>query len=77
MAYLNSGWESTDGGELVLYKNSEDQTGIQVTPFLGSLMVFLREEFPHEVLAVGRDRYAIVGWFRVNASIGGVIDPPR
>lgn len=35
---------------------------------LGTLVVFLSEEFEHEVLPAKRDRYSIAGWFRVNPS---------
>jgi len=48
-----------------------------VLPQLGTLVVFLSEEFPHEVLAAQRDRYSIAGWFRVNSSTAQQIDPPR
>ncbi len=77
VAYLNSGWDSADGGELVLYKDADDQEGIKVTPLMGTLAVFLSEEFPHEVLPAKRDRYAIAGWYRVNTSTADRIDPPR
>ncbi|MEZ5488866.1 MAG: 2OG-Fe(II) oxygenase [Gammaproteobacteria bacterium] len=74
--YLNPGWTSEDGGELVIYKNDDDLDGIRVTPLLGSLVVFLSEEFPHEVLPAARDRYAIAGWYRVNSSVFDKVDPP-
>lgn len=77
VVYLNPGWQADDGGELVLYRDSTDQEGIRVTPLMGTVVVFLSEEFPHEVLPAQRDRYSIAGWFRVNTSLGGAIDPPR
>ncbi|TGD74834.1 2OG-Fe(II) oxygenase [Mangrovimicrobium sediminis] len=77
VAYLNPGWQPDEKGELVLYRDGEDQEGIRVVPALGSVVVFLSEDFPHEVLPAARDRYSIAGWFRVNTSIGGRIDPPR
>lgn len=76
VVYLNPGWGPDDGGELVLYRSDEDREGIKVTPALGTVVVFLSEDFPHEVLPASRDRYSIAGWFRVNTSIGGRIDPP-
>jgi len=76
VAYFNSNWTSSDGGELVLYKNEDDREGIKVFPLLGTLVVFLSEEFPHEVLPAKRDRYSIAGWFRVNASRENMVDPP-
>ncbi|MFT4671845.1 MAG: SM-20-related protein [Pseudohongiellaceae bacterium] len=75
--YLNSGWTAADGGELVLYENDQDLDGIKVTPLLGTLVVFLSEEFAHEVLPANRDRYCVAGWFRVNGSVSTKVDPPR
>lgn len=77
VVYLNPGWQHDDGGELVLYRDESDAEGIRVTPLMGTVVVFLSEEFPHKVLAAQRDRYSIAGWFRVNSSLAGVIDPPR
>ncbi|TNF88218.1 MAG: 2OG-Fe(II) oxygenase [Gammaproteobacteria bacterium] len=74
--YLNPEWLPEDGGELVLYRNQQDRDGIRVTPVLGTLVVFLSEEFPHEVLVSNQDRYSIAGWFRVNCSIENRPDPP-
>lgn len=76
VAYLNADWAVPDGGELVLYSNDHDREGIRVVPLMGTLVVFLSEEFPHEVLPASRDRYSIAGWYRVNASINGRLDPP-
>lgn len=39
-------------------------------------MLFLSEEFPHEVLPASRERYSIAGWFRVNGNGAGRVDPP-
>ncbi len=72
--YLNPGWLPDDGGELLLNLNSKEQ--IRITPNYGTLVTFLSEEFPHEVLATKRDRYSIAGWFRVNGSTPDKVDPP-
>ncbi|KUI97177.1 2OG-Fe(II) oxygenase [Vibrio sp. MEBiC08052] len=77
VTYLNPDWCHTDGGELVLYRDDVDQEGISVVPLYGTIVVFLSEEFPHEVRPALRDRYSIAGWFRVNTSINNRIDPPR
>lgn len=75
--YLNPNWQSNDGGELIVYDpNDHDHILKTVTPSFGTLVVFLSEEFPHEVLAAERTRYSIAGWFRVNNSIFNRIDPP-
>jgi len=76
VVYFNTGWTSADGGELVIYKDDYDQDGIKVVPLLGTLVTFLSEEFPHEVLPANRDRYSIAGWFRVNTSVTAKVDPP-
>jgi SM-20-related protein len=76
--YLNPGWQPDDGGELVLYpRDSEIHEPIKVTPSFGTLVCFLSEEFPHEVLPAKRQRYSIAGWFRVNTSTASRVDPPR
>lgn len=77
VTYLNPDWQEDDGGHLVLYKDSNDTTGIKILPKLGTVVVFLSEEFPHEVLPASRCRNSIAGWFRVNGSIGDTIDPPQ
>lgn len=77
VVYLNPSWTLDDGGELVLYTDEHDRTGVKVTPALGTVAVFLSEEFPHEVLPAMRDRYSIAGWFRVNCSTADKVDPPR
>lgn len=77
VTYLNPGWTNTDGGELVLYKNDHDHNGTKVVPLYGTVVAFLSEEFPHEVLPAHRDRYSVAGWFRVNTTVNGRIDPPR
>jgi SM-20-related protein len=75
VVYLNQHWAPSDGGELVMYdKNSStssvvDNSKITVIPSFGTIVVFLSEEFPHEVLPAKRDRYSIAGWFRLNSSI--------
>lgn len=76
VAYFNSHWTSSDGGELVIYKDDYDKDGIKVAPLFGTLVTFLSEEFPHEVLPVNRDRYSIAGWFRLNTSSASKVDPP-
>jgi len=60
----------------VLYAHEYDHEGIKVVPLFGTIVVFLSEEFPHEVLPARRDRFSVAGWFRVNASINNKIDPP-
>ena len=77
VTYLNPAWGHDDGGELVLYQDEHDHEGIKVVPLYGTVVIFLSEEFPHEVLPAQRDRYSVAGWFRVNTSINNKIDPPQ
>lgn len=82
VVYLNQNWSADDGGELVIYDEAtstssiNDKGKITVTPSFGTIVVFLSEEFPHEVLPAKCDRYSIAGWFRLNSSITNNIDPP-
>lgn len=76
VVYLNPDWQECDGGELVLYRDEDDHTGIRVIPSLGTVVTFLSEEFPHEVLPARGDRYSIAGWFRVNTTHTNRADPP-
>ncbi|WP_115717030.1 2OG-Fe(II) oxygenase [Gallaecimonas mangrovi] len=63
VTYLNAWWPEGAGGELAVY-NSGDTLLTKVTPEPGTLVCFLSEAFPHEVLPAGDDRYSIAGWFR-------------
>ncbi|OEY65641.1 2OG-Fe(II) oxygenase [Marinobacter sp. X15-166B] len=74
--YLNPDWMPDDGGELALYHGERGQQLLKVTPSMGTLVTFLSEDFPHEVLPAKRDRYAIAGWFRVNTTSAERADPP-
>lgn len=77
VVYLNPDWQLADGGELVLYTGDDAGASLKVLPGLGTVVLFLSEEFPHEVLPASRDRYSIAGWFRVNQSTAERVDPPR
>ena len=77
VVYLNPDWKHTDGGELVLYQDQTQVEILRVVPNFGTVVAFLSEDFPHEVLPATRDRYSIAGWFRVNSSAGDKVDPPR
>ncbi|HPE60651.1 MAG: 2OG-Fe(II) oxygenase [Thiothrix sp.] len=88
--YLNPDWQDGDGGELVVHAPRPEQaarlpglalpaTGtelVRVQPLAGTLVVFLSEVFPHEVLPVHKPRYSVTGWFRINNSSTQQADPP-
>lgn len=64
--YLNPDWDTQSGGELLIYNGGSGEVVATVYPEFGRLVVFLSEEFPHEVLPAVRDRHSLAGWFRVN-----------
>ena len=76
VVYLNPDWTPDDGGELIIYTGESDYSTVTITPGFGTIVVFLSEEFPHEVLKTNRDRYSIAGWFRLNSSSMVRADPP-
>jgi len=63
--YLNDEWDEADGGELLIYGN-EEKLLATVMPKANTLVVFLSDKFPHEVLPTKRKRYSIAGWYRVD-----------
>ena len=63
--YLNDDWLDDAGGELVVY--AEDNSGEVVTrvqPRAGTMVCFLSDRFPHEVLPATRERFSLTGWLR-------------
>ncbi len=61
--YLNEGWEPADGGELLLHPEGEARPAT-ILPAGGTLVCFLSERMPHEVLTARRLRLSLTGWFR-------------
>ncbi len=59
--YLNSSWQDTEGGELVIY-DREGKTLKKVTPAPGLMVCFLSHDFPHEVLTCQKERRSLTGW---------------
>ncbi len=63
--YLNEAWSEADGGELRLYLEAGPRAPcVDVVPHGGTLVVFLSDRFPHEVLPARRERLSLAGWFR-------------
>lgn len=76
--YLNDDWHDEAGGEIVLYDEYDHDMEIgRFAPTFGRMLIFLSEAFPHEVLLAKQTRHSIAGWFRVNNSIMGAIDPDQ
>jgi SM-20-related protein len=67
--YLNQNWNNNNGGELLLFDKDTGSILKTIYPKNGRLVLFLSEEFPHEVRLTKQTRYSITGWFRVNESI--------
>jgi SM-20-related protein len=66
--YLNEDWHACDGGELVVFDPSGNKIIATVNPTFGTMIIFLSESFPHEVLISHATRRSIAGWFRVSGS---------
>lgn len=64
--YLNEDWQARDGGELVLFAPQGEAIIATIKPTFGKMILFLSDEFPHEVLRAHQNRRSIAGWFRVN-----------
>ncbi|MCC5901008.1 MAG: 2OG-Fe(II) oxygenase [Halomonas sp.] len=78
VSYLNPNWPTDGGGEMIIYHpDSPEQEVARVVPEAGTFACFLSETIPHEVLPTQQPRASIAGWFRRNASMGGVLDPAR
>lgn len=63
--YLNDEWSESDGGELIVY-DENNKFLAKVTPDANTLVLFLSDKFPHEVLPAKKKRYSIAGWYRVD-----------
>lgn len=63
--YLNDAWHEDDGGELIVY-DAEESFLAKIKPEGNTLIVFMSERFPHEVLPAKKQRFSIAGWFRID-----------
>ena len=64
--YLNESWQPNDGGELLIYSREQsnpDEVILTLPPKAGSMILFLSEDFPHEVLPTKEIRESIAGWY--------------
>tara|TARA_R110002049_G_scaffold275438_8_gene453529 strand:- start:978 stop:1925 length:948 start_codon:yes stop_codon:yes gene_type:complete len=66
LLYLNKNWQTADGGELLIYHPETEEIIEEISPEYGKFIVFLSDQFPHQVLRANRDRYSISGWFHIN-----------
>lgn len=64
--FFNSDWDiNRDGGGLELESLSGEK--IIISPSEGTLVCFLSEKIPHQVLETHRERKSLAGWFRKRA----------
>jgi SM-20-related protein len=63
--YLNPDWQNGNGGELLLFAADGNTVLEKLTPRAGTMILFLSETFPHQVLPSTTTRRSIAGWFRV------------
>lgn len=63
VAFLNPYWEAESKGQLVLYTGAEQNIPIRVDPVLGTVVLFMSSEIPHEVLPTACTRNSIAGWY--------------
>jgi SM-20-related protein len=68
--YLNLDWKTADGGELALWP--QDGAEARVEPRAGTLVTFLSEDLPHQVMPAHRDRWSVTFWLS-RASAPGLI----
>ncbi|MDO9052998.1 MAG: 2OG-Fe(II) oxygenase [Gallionella sp.] len=66
--YLNEDWQAGDGGELNLFEPTGTGVIATLAPKFGTMIIFLSESFPHEVLISHHTRRSLTGWFRVSGS---------
>ncbi|APE31678.1 2OG-Fe(II) oxygenase [Halomonas aestuarii] len=78
VGYLNPDWPDDGGGEMVIFDAEDPEREVaRVRPQAGTFACFLSDSVPHEVLPTRLPRASIAGWFRRNASLGGLVDPAR
>lgn len=76
VAYLNQNWIPEDGGTLAIWNNENASIPVlEVLPSAGTVVLMLSEQIPHEARSALRERRAIAGWFRLNPSYAGQINP--
>jgi len=61
--YLNNHWQREWGGQLKLYLGEQGLVE-EVQPTGGTLVAFLSDQIPHEVIPALRPRKSFAGWYR-------------
>lgn len=61
ISYLNNDWQESDGGQLLVYQNYNNQ---KIAPTEGKTVFFKSDELAHEVLVTQKRRMSITGWLK-------------
>ena len=61
ISYLNSDWQTSDGGELLIHQLDNIQ---KISPTQGKTVFFKSDELVHEVLVTQNTRMSITGWLK-------------
>lgn len=61
ISYLNSNWQTADGGELLIHQDNNNQ---KISPTQGKTVFFKSDELVHEVLLTQNTRMSITGWLK-------------
>ncbi len=61
ISYLNSDWVESDGGELLIHQDNNNQ---KISPTQGKTVFFKSDELVHEVLVTHNTRMSITGWLK-------------
>ena len=61
ISYLNSDWQESDGGELLIHQLDNNQ---KISPTQGKTVFFKSDELVHEVLVTQNTRMSITGWLK-------------
>lgn len=79
VAYLNEDWDEDRGGALAVWPEGADADippVARIIPEPGGVLLMLSEAIPHAVEVTHETRLGLAGWWRVNQSGAGRIDPP-
>ena len=78
VVYLNEAWDEADGGALAIFAPEAGEGADPVAvlaPVGGDAVLMMSEDIPHAVLPTRVQRLSIAGWWRVNQSDAGRVDP--
>lgn len=66
--YLNDSWQTTHGGELVLFDPDDDTRELKkIEPLFNRIVLFKSDSFPHQVNQAQTQRLSLTGWIRSDA----------